>query len=217
MLVGNRMTPDPITVSPDLSIAEALEQMRQADVHRFPVVDKKGKLVGIVTHQDLLYASPSSVTSLNVWEVTYLLNQVRVKETMTRDVITVAEDCPIEEAARMMRDKEIGGLPVMRGEELVGIITESDLFDVFLELFMAQEEGIRLTVLAPYYKGSLAQISAAITERGGLIHALNTFLGEDEETWGCHLRVADIGQEELLDAVKPLVVKVLDVREVQAQ
>jgi acetoin utilization protein AcuB len=157
------------------------------------------------------------VTSLNVWEVTYLLNQVRVRETMTRDVITVKEDCPIEEAARMMRDNEIGGLPVMRGEELVGIITESDLFDVFLELFMAQEEGVRLTVLAPYYKGSLAQITAAITERGGLIHALNTFLGEDEDTWGCHLRVADIGQEELLDAVKPLVVKVLDVREVKAQ
>ena len=217
MLVAYRMTPDPITVSPDLPIAEAIEQMRQADVHRFPVVDKKGKLVGIVTHQDLLYASPSSVTSLNVWEVTYLLNQVRVRETMTRDVITVKEDCPIEEAARMMRDNEIGGLPVMRGEELVGIITESDLFDVFLELFMAQEEGVRLTVLAPYYKGSLAQISAAITERGGLIHALNTFLGEDEDTWGCHLRVADIGQEELLDAVKPLVVKVLDVREVKAQ
>ena len=66
---------------------------------------------------------------------------------------------------------------------------------------------MRLTVLAPYFKGSLAQISAAITERGGLIHALNTFLGEDEDTWGCHLRVGDIGQEELLDAVKPLVVK----------
>jgi acetoin utilization protein AcuB len=217
MLVGYRMTPDPITVSPDLPIAEALEQMRQAEVHRFPVVNKKGKLVGIVTHQDLLYASPSSVTSLNVWEVTYLLNQVRVKETMTREVITVEVDCPIEEAARMMRDNEIGGLPVMRGGELVGIITESDLFDVFLELFSAHEEGVRLTVLAPYFKGSLAQISAAITESGGLIHAMNTFLGEDKETWGCHLRVGDISQEELLETIKPLVVKILDVREVKAQ
>jgi acetoin utilization protein AcuB len=217
MLVGHRMTPDPITVLPDLPIAEAIEQMRQADVHRFPVVNRKGHLVGIVTHQDLLYASPSSVTSLNVWEVTYLLNQVKVKETMTREVITVEEDCPIEDAARLMRDNEIGGLPVMHGDKLVGIITESDIFDVFLELFMAQEEGIRLTVLAPYFKGSLAQISAAITERGGLIHALNTFLGEDEDTWGCHLRVADISRDELLEAVEPLVVKVLDVREVQAE
>lgn len=217
MLVGNRMTPDPITVMPDLPIAEAFEQMRQAGVHRFPVVDKKGKLVGIVTHQDLLYASPSSVTSLNVWEVTYLLNQVQVKETMTRQVITVKEDCPIEDAARLMRDNEIGGLPVMRGDKLVGIITESDLFDVFLELFSAQEAGVRLTVLAPYFKGSLAQLAAAITERGGLIHAMNTFLGEDKETWGCHLRVADMTKEELLETVKPLVVKVIDVREVQAQ
>jgi acetoin utilization protein AcuB len=214
MLVGYRMTPEPITVSPDLPMAEALEQMRQADVHRFPVVDNRGKLVGIVTQTDLLYAAPSSVTSLNVWEVTYLLNQVKVKEVMTKEVITVEEDCPIEDAARLMRDKEIGGLPVMRDSTLVGIITESDLFDVFLELLMAQEKGVRLTVLAPYFKGSLAQISGAITERGGLIHALNTFLGEDEDTWGCHLKVADISKDELLEVVEPLVVEVLDVREI---
>jgi acetoin utilization protein AcuB len=215
MLVKYRMTPNPITIEPDLPIAEALEQMRQEDIHRFPVVDKKGKLVGIVTHKDLLYASPSSVTSLNVWEVTYLLNQVKVKETMTKEVITVKEDCPIEDAARLMRDNEIGGVPVMRGNEMVGIITESDLFDVFLELFMVQEEGVRITVLAPYFKGSLAQITAAITEKGGLIHAMNTFLGEDESNWGCHLKVADISLETLVEVVKPLVVEILDVRKIE--
>ena len=94
MLVGYRMTPNPITISPDLPIAEALEQMRHDKVHRFPVVDKKGKMVGIVTHKDLLYASPSSVTSLNVWEVTYLLNQIKVKEVMTKEVITVDRGLP---------------------------------------------------------------------------------------------------------------------------
>jgi acetoin utilization protein AcuB len=208
------MTPDPITVAPDMPIAEALEKMRHDDVHRFPVVDKKGKMVGIVTHKDLLYASPSSVTSLNVWELTYLLNQVKVREAMTRDVVTVEDDCPIEDAARLMRDKEIGGLPVMSNGEMVGIITESDLFDVFLELLMAQEEGVRLTVLAPYFKGSLAQISTAITERGGLIHALNTFMGEDESNWGCHLKVADISKEELIEVVEPLVEEILDIREI---
>jgi acetoin utilization protein AcuB len=109
------MTPDPITISPDLPIAEALEQMREAQVHRFPVLDKKGRLAGIVTHQDLLYASPSSVTSLNFWEINYLLNQVKVRQVMTKKVITVEEDCPIEDAASLMRDNEIGGLPVMRG------------------------------------------------------------------------------------------------------
>jgi acetoin utilization protein AcuB len=207
------MTQNPITISPDLPIAEALEQMRQKKVHRFPVVDKKGKLVGIVAHSDLLYASPSSATSLNVWEVTYLLNQIKVKEVMTREVITVDEDCPIEEAARLMREHDIGGLPVMRGRQLVGIITESDLFDVFLELLKAQETGVRMTVLAPNVKGSLAQISTAISQRGGLIHSLNAFVAEDPAEWGCVVKVADVPKDELIAAVKPLVVKVLDVRE----
>jgi acetoin utilization protein AcuB len=207
------MTPNPITVSPDLPIAEALEQMRQNEVHRFPVINKKGKLVGIVTHKDLLYASPSAVTSLNVWEVTYLLNHVKIQEAMTKEVITVEEDCPIEDAARLMRDKEIGGLPVMRNGQVVGIITESDLFDVFLELLMAQEEGIRLTVLAPYVRGSMAQISSAITAEGGLIHSLNAFVAQDPSNWGCILKVADISEEKLIEAVRPLVVEILDVRE----
>jgi acetoin utilization protein AcuB len=217
MLVGNRMTPNPITCSPDTSITEALKKMRQENVHRFPVLDKKGKLAGIVSHTDLLYASPSSVTSLNVWEITYLMNQVKVKEVMTREVITVQEDCPIEEAAKLMRKNTVGGLPVMRGEELVGIITESDIFEIFLELLMAQEKGVRLTVLAPYFKGSLAQISAAITEKGGLILAMNTFMGEDPSNWGCHMKVSDITKEELLEAVKPLVVEVLDIRDINDQ
>ena len=214
MLVQYRMTPDPITVTPETPIAEALAQMRQKKVHRFPVVDNKGKLVGIVSHSDLLYAAPSSATSLSIWEVTYLLNQIKVGDVMTRKVITVDEDCPIEEAARLMRYHAIGGTPVLRNGELVGIITESDIFDVFLELLMAQEKGIRLTALAPYFKGSMAQIASAVTAKGGLIHALNSFRGEDDSTWGCVLKVADISQDDLLDAVRPLVVKILDVQEV---
>jgi acetoin utilization protein AcuB len=208
------MTRDPITVSPDLPIADALEEMRQKNVRRFPVLDKKGKLIGIVTQDDLLYAAPSSVTSLNVWEVNYLLSKVTVKEVMTKDVITVYEDCPIEDAASMMREHKIGGLPVVCEGELVGIITESDLFNVFLELFEAKEKGVRLSVLAPYFKGSLAQISTKITEAGGLILALNTFTGEDESNWGCTMKVTDISKEDLLEVVEPLVVEIVDVREV---
>jgi len=216
MLVAYRMTPDPITAPPDLPIAEALARMRQKKVHRFPVVDPKGKLVGIVSHSDLLYAAPSSATSLNMWEVTYLLNQIKVEEVMTRQVITVDDNCPIEEAARLMRQHAIGGLPVLRGGELAGIITESDIFDVFLELLMAQEAGVRLTALAPYFKGSMAQITTAVTAKGGLIHALNSFRGEDDATWGCVLKVGDISKDDLVEVVRPLVVKILDVQEVQS-
>ena len=213
MLVGKRMTRNPITIPPDVSIAEAMEWMKREKVRRFPVVDKKGKLVGIVTREDLLHASPSSVTSLNVWEVSYLLSQVKVKEVMTKDVITVTEDVPLEETARIMADNKIGSMPVMRDGMVVGIITESDIFKVFLELFGARERGIRVTLLAPYYKGSLAAISTAITERGGLIVALNIFLGEDPSNWGCSLKVGDITKEELLEAIKPHVLEIIDIRE----
>jgi acetoin utilization protein AcuB len=187
--------------------------MRREKVRRFPVVDKHGKLVGIVTREDLLHGSPSSATSLSVWEVSYLLSQVKVGEVMTKDVITVAEDVPVEEAARLMADNKIGCLPVLRDGVLVGIITESDIFKVFLELFGAREKGIRVTLLAPYFKGSLAQISSAITQQGGLILAINEFLGEDPSNWGCVLKVADISKEELLEAIKPHVVEILDIRE----
>ncbi|MFW6082634.1 MAG: CBS domain-containing protein [Chloroflexota bacterium] len=214
MLVKNRMTNNPITVQPDLPIAEALEWMRREKVRHFPVVDKKGKLVGIVARDDLLYASPSPVTSLSMWEITYLMSQVTVEEAMTKDVLTVPEDTPLEEAARMMFDNKIGSLPVMRDGVVVGIITESDLFEAFLELFGGHEKGIRLTVLAPYYKGSLADISSKVTEAGGLILALNVFEGEDPSNWGCTLKVTDIGKDELLEVVEPLIVEVLDVREI---
>ena len=214
MLVGNRMTSNPITCKPDLSIAEAMEWMKREKVRRFPVVDEKGRLIGIVTDDDLLHASPSSATSLSVWEISYLLAKVTVAEIMTKEVIIIEEDCPIEEAARLMADNKIGGLPVMRDGMLVGIITESDLFKVFLELFGARQKGIRLTLLAPYYKGSLAQISSAITERGGLILAMNVFLGDDPTNWGCHLKVSEITKEDLLEVVEPLAVEILDVREI---
>ena len=214
MLVKHRMTKNPITVKPDLPIAEALEWMRRERIRHFPVVDKKDKLVGIVARDDLLYASPSPVTSLSMWEVTYLMSQVTVAEAMTEDVITVSEDTPLEEAARIMFDEKIGSLPVMRDGMLVGIITESDLFEAFLELFGGHEKGVRLTVLAPYYKGSLADISTKITEAGGLILALNVFEGADPSNWGCTLKVTDIEKDELLEVVEPLIEEVLDVREI---
>jgi acetoin utilization protein AcuB len=214
MLVGKRMTSHPLTFQPELPINEALEVMRREQVRRVPVVDKKGKLVGVVTRNDLMQASPSPVTSLSMWEVTYLLSKITVQEVMKKDVITATEDMPLEDAARLVAEHQISCLPVLRGETLVGIITESDLFKVFLELLSAHEKGVRLTVYAPYFKGSLAQISAAITAQGGMILSLNTFQGSDVTNWGCHLKVADISKDDLIRAVKPLVVEIEDIREI---
>jgi acetoin utilization protein AcuB len=213
MLVGRRMSPDPKTIAPDVSVAEATDRMQRERVRRYPVIDKRGKLVGIVSLDDLLRSSPSAVTSLNIWEISYLLSQVKVKDVMTKQVITVTENTPLEEAAKIMLDRKIGGLPVMRGAKLVGIITESDIFRTFTEMLGALEPGIRLTVLAPYFKGSLAQISTAITQHGGSITAFNIFRGEDPSNWGAHIKVSEISRDDLLAAIKPFVIEILDVRE----
>ncbi len=122
MLVGERMTPRPITVTEETSLPEALELMRQEKIRRLPVLDKHGKLVGIVTELDLLRASPSPATTLSIYEIPYLISKVKMRDIMTREVITVTEETPIEEAARIMADHKIGGLPVMRDNKLVGIM-----------------------------------------------------------------------------------------------
>ncbi len=134
MKVSERMTTPVITALPDLPIQEALKLMREKGIRRIPVMDKGGRLIGIVSDRDLLHASPSDATSLSVWELNYLLSKVTLKDVMTKSVITVEGDSRIRETARIMVDKKIHGLPVMDGDTVVGIITETDLFKVLVEL-----------------------------------------------------------------------------------
>ena len=133
MFVGERMSHPVISVSPEMPINEALAMFKKEHIRRAPVV-KDGKMLGIVSERDLLNASPSPVTSLSIWEMNYLISKVTVKQVMSRKVKTVDVDTPIEEAARIMADSKIGGLPVMRSGKVVGVITETDLFRIFLEL-----------------------------------------------------------------------------------
>src|SRR3989304_5440562 len=132
MLVKERMTRQPILASPDLPISEALNLMKREPTRRLPVVDKNGHLVGIVSDKDLLHASPSPATSLSVWEVTYLLGKIKIEDVMTKKVITVTEDTPLEDAARIMADNKIGGRPGGKDVSGGGIITQTDPFKVFL-------------------------------------------------------------------------------------
>jgi acetoin utilization protein AcuB len=141
MLVGERMTRDPVVIRDDTSIQGALKIMRDNKVRRLPVLNDKGALVGIVSERDLLFASPSPATSLSIYELHYLMSRIKVADVMTTEVITVTEDTPLEEAARIMVGNKIGGLPVERKGELVGIITETDLFKIFLELLEDREMG----------------------------------------------------------------------------
>lgn len=213
MLVKNRMSHPVITVRPDLPVQEALDLMRKEHVRRFPVVDPDNKLVGIVSESDLLNASPSDATSLNVWEITYLMSKITVGKVMTKDVATVTEDTPLEEAARIMSDKKIGGLPVMRGDELVGIITETNLFRIFLELLGAREKGVRLTVQTRNQPGSLEKLTNEILNLGGNIIALGTFMGDNASNGTVVVKVSGVSKEALQAGVQPVVEAIDDIRE----
>lgn len=213
MFVGSRMKHPVITIGPKTSLDDALSLMNKEHIRRLPVVDQSGSLVGIVTELDLLKASPSAATSLSVWEIKSLLSSFPVEKIMTRDVFTVTEDMPLEEAARIMSDHKIGGMPVVRGESVVGIITETDIFNAFLEVLGAREAGLRLTVELGKGPGILAKLSQAIFETGGNILSTGSFLGEDSMTSQMVFRIEGVNDKELLKAIKPYVSRVVDIRD----
>jgi acetoin utilization protein AcuB len=214
------MTSPAITIGPDLGVQEALAMMRREKVRRFPVIDRHGNLIGIVSEKDLLNAAPSDATTLSVWEINYLLSKLTVDRVMTKDVITITRDTPIEEAARIMADNKVGGLPVVDsqtagkgGKKVVGIVTETNLFRIFLELFGARAKGIRLSVLITNEPGTLNRLTGAVQSINGNIVALGTFLGENTGNGMVVLKVDGVAMEALKAAVAPTVVKILDVRE----
>ena len=214
MLVRDRMTAKPLVVKPDLSVPDALALMKDKKVRRLPVLDAKDKLVGIVSDKDLLYASPSSSTSLSVWEINSLLGKLKVEKVMSKNVVTVSGDTPIEEAARIMADRKIGGLPVVEGGKLVGIITETDLFRAFVDLLGGYREGVRVSATIGGAKGTMARLSHAVFEAGGDIVGLGVsdVVDKTGKTWKIAMKVQGVTKAKLVEALKPVVVSVDDAR-----
>lgn len=216
MLVQDQMSSNPITITADLPVPDALTLMREKKIRRLPVLDAKGKLVGIVSDKDLLYASPSPTTSLSVWEINSLLSKLTVDKVMTRKLVTVSGDTPVEEAARIMADRKIGGLPVLDGKgKLVGIITETDIFRSLLELLGGRRKGLRATCAIPGVKGSLAKVISAVSEAGGDMVGLGVseVKAGGVMQWHVTLKVQDIQKAALTKALKPVVDSVIDMRE----
>ncbi len=163
MFVRMWMTQDVITVPPETPILEARDVMKQHMVRRLPVLNR-GKLVGIVTQGDIQEAGPSGATSLSIWELNYLLARITVGEVMTHShkLITVSPDDTIERAALLMRKRKVGGLPVLEKDKLVGIITESDIFGVLIEVMGIERGGTRLTLELEDRPGALAEVFQVI-------------------------------------------------------
>jgi acetoin utilization protein AcuB len=197
MLVIERMTPQPVTVSGEATVSQALALVADRNQWILPVVSESGRLMGIVSEKDLLRADAAE----------------RIEDMMTTGVITVTEYQALEEAARIMADSRVSSLPVMRNGKLVGVITETDLLRVFLELLGAREEGLRLTMLVPEEQGMLASMTAEIAAMGGNILALGTFMGEDPTNRMVTVKVSGVPSDKLVAIMEALGMEIVDVRE----
>jgi len=164
MYVKNRMTKNPITISPDSTISEVLDLMAQKNVHRLPVVQGE-TLIGLLTEGVIQENSPSHASSLSIHEINYLLSKTMVKDIMIRKVITIGPDALLEEAALLMKKNEIGGLPVVVGNKLVGIITVNDILGAFVDLLGFYQPGSRVVIeVSDDRSGIMADIASIFAE-----------------------------------------------------
>ena len=213
MLVREYMSQPPIVIAPKTPISDALKIMRDRKIRRLAVVDAKGRLVGIVSDRDLLHAEPSPATSLSIWEITYLLGRITVEQVMTRDVLTVSPTTPLEEAAQIMVDRKIGGLPVVEADQVLGIITETDIFRVFALLLGAHERGTSMTATVIDRPGLLADLTGATAQAGGDITAIVTYPADRGATTSVFLKVKGVSKEQLTAAIRPYVERIDEIRE----
>ena len=181
MLVKSRMTPNPYTISSEKSITDVMELMHEKNLKRVPVVDGD-RVVGIITNTDLQKMTPNQATTLSVWEINYLLAKTPVTKTMEKNVETVSPNTFLEVAAVQMRSKRISTLAVVEDEKLVGIITESDIFDAFIDILGAREKGTRLTITVVDHPGILAKIAGVLSEYGANISRMVAYNGKDGHT-----------------------------------
>lgn len=174
MIVKEVMRTNVVFISSETKITEAKNIMMENKFSKLPVVDY-GKLVGIVTKNDLLKAEPSLATTLDMFEIGYLLSKLTVKKVMMTNVITVSPDEVVEEAARIMVDNGISCLPVVKDDALIGIITESDLFNLFTDMFGARQKGVRVVAFVDDKPGQLAKVTKEISDlNANIISAVTT-------------------------------------------
>lgn len=203
MKVKDRMTKNVVIAEMNTSITEAFRLMKENDIRRLPVMEN-GKLAGIVTLADLNQAAPSSATTLSVHELNYLLAKIKLKDIIAKDqeLLTVGPENYIETAAKLMRQNTVSGLPVMDNEKLVGIVTETDLFDALIDILGVTKAHSRIDIYVPEGPGSIAEITGLIA--GKRINILNTvvYYDDSKEKYKMIIRMEALDCEDIVKEIK---------------
>jgi len=164
MIVARRMVRNPVVVDENDSMRRAMDIMKEREIRHLCVLKDGEKLVGVLSERDIKQASPSSATSLEIREIYYLLDKVKARQIMTRRPYTISPSAPIEEAALIMREKKIGCLPVVEGGKLVGILTETDILDAFIESMGVSGPGYRVELGLPDRIGMLFEVTKLLKD-----------------------------------------------------
>lgn len=202
MLVRNRMTTEVITLNPDQTLLKAMSLIQQKRIRHLPVV-QEGKVVGMVTERDVRRAGASDSSSLSVFELNYLMDQIKVSSFMSKKVITVSPDEPIEAAAKLIYDHKIGALPVVEENHLVGLITKSDILETFIEVLGINKPSVRVELELENRLGALADTTKIIRELGLYLVSLVTLPEEEgQKTRGTVIRVSPTDEKKLKDFLR---------------
>lgn len=205
MLVKYWMTTEPITVTPDTSVMKASQLMKEGNVRRLPVVDNGAKLVGIVSDRDLKEASPSKATTLDVHELYYLLSELRVKDIMSRKVISIKPDDTVEKAAVIMLEHKVTGLPVVEDGRVVGILSQGDVFRVLISITGVYRGGVQFAFNLEDRPGSIKEVADVIRKHGGrMVSILSSYDLCEDSCRNVYIRISDLADDKLKALVEDL-------------
>ena len=211
MTVSKNMTINPVTTTPDEGVFEAFELMKNEGVQRLPVLDNDGNLVGIISEKNI--TSAAADREVSIVEFALLLSKIKVGDVMTKEVITVSVDDPVELAARKMSDNDISILPVVDNNgKLVGVVSRSDLFRLLLELFGTRHYGIRVTFRIKDQKGVIAKLAIALEKIGANIVSIGN-LDSDQGYSTIIMKINGVEESLIKATLSPLVDGNLDIRE----
>jgi len=202
MIVAKRMMRTPVFLDEDDSMKTAMDTLKDREIRHLPVLKGGEKLVGILTETDIKQASPSTATALEIREVYYLLDKIKVKQIMTKRPYTISPTAPIEEAAMVMREKKIGCLPVMEEGRLVGILTETDILDAFIESMGVRGPGHRIELALPTMGGGLFEVLKLLKDFDADIVSLATTFHDSPERKVLILRIETKNYKVLKTALR---------------
>lgn len=212
MIVKDFMTKNPVYTNPKELISNIKNTMDREKISKMPVLDDAGRLVGVITKTDLKKTMPSEATTLDIYELSYLISKMTAEKVMKRNPITIQKDATIEEAAKLMAEKGISSVIVLDGEVLSGILTKSDLFKAVVDMFGFKYSGVRASVEVDDRCGELARISAAIAEQNGKVVSAITADGSDAGKRILTLKITGISEAQVDSILKSLGAKIKDLR-----